>query len=305
MVTGGAGFIGRHLVADLLAAGYEVGVLDWAPRPQGAPGFDDIRYFQLRVEDPAIEDVLGAFRPSAVIHAAAQTSVANSWKDPMLNLASNVEGTLNLVRQVCRRAVSKIVYLSSAAVYGVPSALPITENHPTNPISPYGASKLAAEYFIRVYCEQASIQYVILRLANVYGPGQEPTSEAGVVSIFADRLGRGLPLLIEGTGDQTRDFVFVKDVSDAIRKAMGQEDSATLNIGSGTEISVNDLAKAIGRALGCRSLLEYVAPRPGDIPRSVFEISATRRLLHWETATPLESGLKLTLDSVAAKESRA
>ncbi|WP_342821488.1 NAD-dependent epimerase/dehydratase family protein [Desulfurococcus sp.] len=232
-----------------------------------------------------------------VIHAAAYVSVEESIRDPIKYLENNVLGTAKVSYECGKRGI-KLVYLSSAAVYGEPQKLPIGEDHPTRPLSPYGLSKLQGEEVLKVFASTYGLKYIILRLFNVYGPGQS-SSYAGVVTVFLEKASRGEPLVIYGDGAQTRDFVYIEDVAEVIESIAREEalNNEVFNIGSGKPTTIEDLAKTIMKLLGRELPIVRMPQRPGDITHSVADISKIVGLTQFKP-TPLEEGLKKTLSEL-------
>lgn len=304
LVTGGAGFIGSHVVERLMAAGHSIHVVDnlaTGRREHVPPGTG---FTQIGVENPALAVVFDAFRPEAVVHCAAQTGVAVSWGDPLLDAVSNVTGTANLLAACARHRVRRVIYLSSAAVYGNPDYLPVDETHPLRPTSPYGLTKRVGEEYLALFARQCGLETVALRLANVYGPRQRSDVDGGVVAVFAERLVAGLPLEVHGDGEQTRDFVFVGDVARAVQAAVetpgGLSPSpAVFNVSTGTAVSVRALIAKLEAAAGRTVEVHYGPPRPGDIRHSRLANDNARRHLGWAPETGLEQGLRLIAEAAA------
>ena len=297
MVTGGAGFIGSHLVRSLSRQGYKVLALDNLSRSP-VKRLEElsslgVKFVVADVRSSAVLDVISEFRPDYLVHCAALVSVEESFRKPMLYHAVNTSGTLKLALACKKKGVRRMVYISSAAVYGNPVKLPVDENHPTRPLSPYGASKLAGEGYVMSLAD-SRFKPISLRLFNVYGSGQNP-EYAGVISAFLDRVSREEPLVIHGDGLQTRDFVFIDDVLNAIVRALETDYVGVVNIGSGTEVSIRDLCRLFGKLVGGELKVVYSDPRPGDIRRSVAKIEEARRRLGWTPRTSLEDGLRRLL----------
>ncbi len=282
LVTGGAGFIGSHIVDALLNEGQEVLVIDDLSTGKKENleqtlenGNIDFRREDLRsTNKSALQDV------DLVFHEAAQIDLRRSVSEPILDMNINIGGTLNLLENMRKSGSGKIIYASSGgAVYGNPENLPCGEAHPANPVSPYGVSKLIAEKYISAYHELYGIDYVNLRYANVYGPRQDPAGEAGVISIFVGKALRKEPLLIFGDGSQTRDFIHVRDVVKANIMAIDNRfDNKTLNVGTGVETSVNELAEMIGKSIPESMKVKHVAKREGEVDRICLDISRIERL---------------------------
>ena len=302
LVTGGAGFIGSNLVRGLLERGDEVRVLDNFSTGSRAnlEGLDvDIVEGELR----SYERVHNAVRGTELVyHLGALGSVPRSVQDPLTSSAVNVEGTLNVLLAARDDGVRRVVYSSSSSVYGNSGELPRTEAMPTDPISPYGVAKLAAERycvsFSRVY---HGFESVVLRYFNVFGPRQSPFSQyAAVVPLFVTAIRGGRPVTIFGDGEQSRDFTFVGNVVDATIRA-GEADDASgqiFNVAAGSPGSVNLLAATIGRILELPVEKEYRDPRPGDVRDSWAEVSLAERVLGYRPSVGLEEGLRRTIESL-------
>jgi UDP-glucose 4-epimerase len=295
LVTGGAGFIGSHIVDSLLLSGAHVAVLDDLSTGRAENVRPGVRLYRVRVQDPGLDGVISSERPEVVFHQAAQVSVPASIRAPLADGEVNLLGTINLIEACLRHGAPKIVFASSAAVYGQPVYLPIDEEHPVAPLAPYGVSKLAAEFYLAMYARTRGLHYTVLRYANVYGPRQDAAGEGGVVAIFAGRLRRGEPPAIFGDGGQTRDFVHVRDVAAANRLAAAGGDGQVFNIGTGARITVNTLWETFCRVAGRRLAPVYAPPRPGDILHSSLSPEKARRELAWRAETALDKGLEETL----------
>ncbi|WP_322798543.1 NAD-dependent epimerase/dehydratase family protein [Thermoflexus sp.] len=291
LITGGAGFIGSHIVEAYLQQGHEVLVVDNLSRgrrenlPPGVP------LIVMDVRDPALRSVAADFRPEVLNHQAAQVDVAAATADPIEDASVNLLGTLNVLQAVARAGVRRVIVASSAAVYGEPERLPVEEDHPLRPISPYGLSKMAMEAYVRWLGERHEIEWVILRYGNVYGPRQTIVGEAGVVARFLRAMRDGSRPVIFGDGEQTRDFVHVADVARANLLALRRGAGGVYNIGTGREVSIRELYERLGRLLGDRGEAEYRPPRPGDIRRMVLKVERAARELGWEPRIFIEEGL--------------
>jgi UDP-glucose 4-epimerase len=276
------------LVVDNLATGSRSNV------PQAAS------FEELEVAGPAIERVLAQWRGEVVVHCAAQVSVATSVVDPALDARSNVLGTVRTVQAAVAGGCHSFVYVTTGgALYGEPRYLPCDEEHPIEPISPYGLSKWTGERYLHLLAS-GSMCRMVLRLANVYGPRQRADGEGGVVSIFAERMRSGLPVEINGDGQQTRDFVYVRDVVDAIVAAINATRSATVNVATERAVSVLDLYSELAAIAGYSKPPVFVAPRPGEVRHSRLAIAKARRELDWSPRTTFEAGLAETYASMAS-----
>ena len=292
LVTGGTGFIGSHIVDRLIEKNFQVIVLDKSVGFRNLWG-DSVTTYQIDLLDPQINDVFTKERPDYIIHLAAQISVSCSLADPIRDANVNILGTITLLKYAITYGVKKFIFASSAAVYGDPQYLPIDEEHPIQPTSFYGSSKAFAERYIQLYERLFKLEYCILRFANVYGPRQSPEGEAGVISIFMDQMISLRSLTIFGDGNQTRDFIFVKDVSEACVRALFLKKSHIINLGSGSQISLNYLVKTLREQFG-EAVIKYKEPRSGDIMHSCLNNERARKLLDWKPKYELHRGLRET-----------
>lgn len=296
LVTGGVGFVGAHVVRLLLEAGHGVAVLDdlSTGRPERVP--PEVRLHRVAVEDEAaVNRVLAEERPQAVFHLAAQVDVQVALREPLRDLTVNGLGSVALLEACRRHGVEQVVYASSAAVYGEPERLPLDEGARCRPLSPYGASKLAAEGYFWVYAQSLGLKATMLRFANVYGPGQEARAEGGVVASFAARVAKGEPPRIFGSGEQTRDFVYVTDVARAVLAAL-EGPGGLFNVGTGREASVLELARLFLEAAGLPGLEPvFEEARPGEIERSALDPSQAQAVLGWRPQVDLPEGVARTL----------
>jgi UDP-glucose 4-epimerase len=299
LVTGGAGFIGSNLVRALLARGDEVRVLDNFSTGNRAnlEGLDvDVVEGELRSYERVHNAVRGV---ELVFHLGALGSVPRSVADPLTSSAVNVEGTLNVLLAARDEGVRRVVYSSSSSVYGSRNELPVREDQPTDPISPYGVAKLAAERycvaFSRVYHRFES---VVVRYFNVFGPWQSPRSVyAAMVPLFITAIAEGRPIQVFGDGEQRRDFTYVDNVVDATLRAgdVSGANGRIFNVAASAPATVNDVADAIGRILGSPVVKEHGSPRPGDIRDSWADVTAAREVLGWEATIDLDEGLRRTI----------
>jgi UDP-glucose 4-epimerase len=304
LVTGGAGFIGSHLVDALLDRGDEVAMADHLVRSP-KPWFGEalLRGAQLYVADVrdlnAIRPAFAAARPEIVLHLAAQADVRHSVTDPSFDAQVNVAGTVAVLEAAREVGARRVVMASTAAVYGDPAEIPTGEDAPIAPLSPYGTSKAAAEWYLAQYRRLYGISTLALRMANVYGPRQDPRGEAGVVAIFCGAAASGGRATVFGNGAQTRDYVYVDDVVAAWLAAAGSDITGALNNSTGIETSVRELAEALDLAY------DFAAGRPGEIERSCLDPSAAATRLGWRAAVSLENGLRRTLGGVSPEVSPA
>jgi UDP-glucose 4-epimerase len=316
LVTGGAGFIGSHVVEAFLRAGFAVTVVD-----DLSSGFRENvpKDVTLHVIDVASGDMTRLVRYggfAAVAHLAAQTDVRKSVADPKHDAAINVIGTLNILEAVRSLAPGKrprIVFASTGgALYGDTTQRPTPESAPTNPDAPYGNAKLAAEYYLAYYGRVWGLEAVALRFGNVYGPRQNPDGEAGVIAIFSGRIVKKEPLIVYGTGDQTRDYVYVGDVADAFLAAAtqpipdaGDLTARAFNIGTGVETSVSELVTMLGEVTSKVPLIRNEAERAGEVSRSVLDARKAREHFGWRPKADLRRGLELTLGWIESRKAPA
>jgi len=291
LVTGGAGFIGYHVVKRLYNRGYEITVLDNLSRSTFEKEIREMGIKLIEADIRDLDQIEEYFRNiDAVIHLAALVDVRESMSKPLLYNDVNVKGTLNVLLASKKNNVKKLIFASSAAVYGEPKYLPIDEKHTLRPLSIYGSTKVASEGYCFSF-NNSGLRTVILRLFNVYGEGQSK-AYAGVITTFIRRLLQGLPPIIFGDGNNTRDFIYVSDVANAFLLALEREfDDSVFNIGTGIATSVNDIAYKLIDL--CKVNLEpiYSEPRPGDIKHSVADISKARKILGFKVNTSLDEGL--------------
>ena len=289
LITGGAGFIGGHIVRRLRERGYEVYAIDDLSTGS-ASNVSGAQLIELDITDASTARVVEQIRPDVVVHAAAQTSVPASHADPARDRAVNYDGTLNVLRGAQLAGTRRFVFLSSGgAIYGETTLA--TETDEPRPVSPYGLNKLAAEHEIAA----SGIPYANLRLANVYGPGQRAGLEGGVVAIFAERLHRDRRVIIYGSGEQTRDLVHVDDVVGAVVHAIDTPQSGTWNVGTGRDTSIKRLLRLMEKLTDTSAEVSFAPSRPGDVPRSSLSPARTRRSLGWSPSVPLEAGLQTVL----------
>ena len=297
LVTGGAGFIGSHVVDRLLADGHAVDAVDnltTGRRERVNPG---ARLHVCDLRDARLDAVVAAARPDMVVHLAAQAAVPRSVADPVFDASVNVLGTIALL-EACRRAgVQRALYTSSGgAGYGDTDVLPTPEDHPLRPASPYGVSKITAEHYLECWAGLTGGSGLTLRLANIYGPRQDPAGEAGVIAIFTSRLLAGQTCIVNGDGEQTRDYVFVGDVADAVARGVTSADvTGTVNIGTGAQTSVNELHHRLARLAGVNRPAEHAPAKPGEQRRSVLDATRAKTLLGWSARTTLDEGLTQTI----------
>jgi UDP-glucose 4-epimerase len=289
LVTGGAGFIGQHLVSGLLAQGDQPIVIDSMVHGSQPILPDGVSLIDMDITAPGTPEVIASLEPDAIVHAAAQVSVARSMADPELDRAVNVLGTEAVIEGARKSGNVRLIFISTGgAIYGETSR-PATEETPPNPKSYYGAHKYLAERYV----ELSGLPYAIVRLANVYGPGQRKDLEGGVVSIFADRLRGGLPITIHGDGNQSRDLIHVHDVVSAIQTLIGFSGSGLWNIGTGIETSINQLLATMELAFNSAASKTHTTTRPGDVIRSCLDSTKIQQETGWAPRITVEAGVRL------------
>jgi UDP-glucose 4-epimerase len=305
LVTGGSGFIGSNLVDRLLAEGNSVDVVDnlatgkLANLAEARRGAHALTIHNLDIRAPELVALAERQKPEVVFHIAAQSSVSVSVADPTLDAAVNALGTVNVLEAARAAGSRKVVYAASGGtIYGDvdPRDFPVKETHSQRPLSPYGVSKKVGHDYLTAYRELHQLEFTSLALANVYGPRQDPHGEAGVVSIFGARLLSGQPCTIFGTGEDTRDYVFVDDVVDAFVRAATKGGGLLINIGSGRETSVNQLYKTMAAAAEVTAPALHGPPRAGDLARSVLDPGRAEIHLGWKPWTTLDAGTAAVLD---------
>ena len=295
-VTGGAGFIGSHLVDALVTRGDDVLVIDDLSRGRREQVNPAARLLVLDVGDASLRDAIADWRAEVVLHEAAQIDVRYSVRDPVADAHANVVGTVNLLAACTAAGVRRVVFASTGgAIYGDTGVIPTPETHPCAPFSPYGTSKLCAETYGGTFQRIRGLEFVALRYGNVYGPRQDPHGEAGVIAVFATRLLRGEPAVINGDGDQTRDYVYVGDVVRANLRALDVATPAVFNIGTGCETDVNTLFRRLRELAGAAAEERHGPAQPGEQRRSCLDIGAARAELGWEPEVSLDDGLARTL----------
>ncbi len=296
LVTGGAGFIGSHIVDALLAAGHAVHVLDNLSNGlrENVPAGAVLHASDL--SDPAVPALFETYRYEALFHLAAQIDVRRSVADPAFDASVNVLGMLALLEAGRQAGLRHIVFSSSGgAIYGEPARTPQDEAHPERPLSPYGVSKLVAERYLDYYARAYGIHTVSLRYANVYGPRQTPEGDAGVIAVFIGRMLQGLPVTIYGDGNQTRDYVYVEDVVRANMLALRYQGNGAFNVGTGVETSVRALYDMLARLTDAGAGFALHDARRGEVERSVLDPTLAATALGWQPACSLEVGLERTI----------
>jgi UDP-glucose 4-epimerase len=297
LVTGGAGFIGSHLVDRLLADGDRVAVIDDLSSGRTGSLSREAELHELDICSAEIAGTVARIRPDIVFHFAAQMSVSFSVREPVIDARINVMGSLNLMEAVRGSGNAKFVFASTGgAIYGEPERIPVVETDPRRPLSPYAASKFAVEQYLATYRAAYGFDYSIVRLGNVYGPRQDPHGEAGVIAIFMRAMLADEPVRIFGDGTDQRDYVYVSDAVDAALRAAQDGEPTAYNVGSGVGTDVNTLARRLAVLTGYRREPAYAAARDGDLRRIVLDSTKAERELGWRRRVGLDEGLERTVD---------
>ena len=299
LVTGGAGFIGSHVVDGCLAAGHDVSVID--DLSTGKRANLDARA-RLHVVDlcdqAAVEHVIAQERPEVICHLAAKANVRESMVEPILYARVNIIGSLVLLEAARKHGVRKVVYASTGgAVYGEPEYLPVDEAHPIKPVDPYGASKHHVEHYLYIYRLHFGVDYTILRFPNVYGPRQDPFGEAGVVAIWTERMLNDKEAVINGSGDQERDFCYVGDIARANVLALTRGSGEIYNLGTGIGTSINRVYASLKKATGYQRPEIHGSAKQGEVWRTYLKVDKAREGLGWCAEVPLDEGLTRTVAS--------
>ena len=305
IVTGGAGFIGSHIVDAYIGLGHDVLVLDslW---DHGGGRRENIHpkaeFVLMDIREAGVSKVFTDYKPEIVCHHAAQHSVAIGARDPQFDASVNVLGLLNILDAAVGAGARKAIFASSAATYGDVDALPFDETTPQRPISPYGITKMVAEHYLRFYHREHGLDYTALRYGNVYGPRQDPNGEAGVIAIFIGKFLNQQGVRIDSDGEQTRDYVYVGDVAAANVAALDRGSAMELCIGTGNRTSVNAIYQALVKATGFEAPIEHAPRRAGDARDVQFNPAKAKRELGWEPKTGLLDGMQRTVDYFRERE---
>ncbi len=299
IVTGGAGFIGSHIVESFLAKGHDVLVVDslWehgGGRRNNVP--ERASFIHMDIRDQNITRIFQEFKPEVVCHHAAQHSVAIGSRDPILDAQVNVIGLLNVLDNAVKVGTRKIIFASSGATFGTPDMLPMNEQTPQRPESPYGITKMVAEHYLRFYQHEHGLDFTALRYGNVYGPRQDPNGEAGVISIFIGKFLHQQGIRIDWDGEQTRDYVFVKDVAALNILALEGGSGICFCIGTGLRTSVNQIYKALCEITGFEAPITQGPKRSGDARDAQFDASLAKAELGWTPHVRLLDGMRETVD---------
>jgi len=294
LVTGGAGFIGSHIVDAYIKQGHNVVIIDDLSTGDIKNVNPRAVFINQDIQNSQIEQAFKEFEFDIINHHAAQINVRRSLEDPLFDARVNVIGSLNLLNLSAKYKIKRFIFSSSGgAIYGEPENYPITEDFSAEPLSPYGAAKFAVEHYIKVFAKLYNFDYVILRYSNVYGPRQISKSEAGVISIFINQILENKECFVNGDGEQTRDYIYVSDVVKANLLALNAN-SDYFNIGTGIETSVNTLLDVLGKILNKEIPHKHRAPICGEVFKNVLNFSKVKKILGWTPEVPLIKGIELT-----------
>ena len=295
LITGGYGFIGSFVAEAFYSEGHDVYIIDNLSTGNRNHVKFKHQFYKLNIEDPECEAVFEANKPDVVIHLAAQVNVDISMKDPYTDTKTNVLGLVNMLQLSKKYGVKKLVFASSAAVYGLNEEIPLKEDSLCNPLSPYGINKWVGEQYCEKWSEIYDVDTLYFRFSNVYGPKQGTIGEGGVISIFIDRVLHGKNLVVFGDGEQTRDFIYVKDVAEAIYRSVEYDLSGVYNLSTNTEISINKFIEGLEK-MGRMTEIVYEDPKPGDIKYSRLDNSKIKKELDWVPLHNFQEGLEKTFE---------
>ena len=296
LVTGGAGFIGSHVVDAYIKAGHEVVVIDNLSNGVKENINPKAKFYEMDIRDSKVEDVMKQHNFDIVNHHAAQINVRESINNPREDYEINVDALMKLLGYCVKYNVKKFINISSGgAIYDVNGEMPLKENAKKQPSTPYGLSKLSAEYYLNYTGEYHDLKFTTLRYANIFGPRQNPEGEAGVISIFISKMMADENIEIFGSGKQTRDFVYVKDVVQANLLAIENADNEAVNIGTGKETSVNELFEKTAELMNYSKEAEHIPEKKGDVMRNSLDVEKAKQVLKWEPKYGLEKGLRETI----------
>jgi UDP-glucose 4-epimerase len=304
LVTGGAGFIGSHVVDQMIAAGHDVAVVDSLVTGRKSNLNPKARFYQVDIRDAAaLREVFAAERPEVVDHHAAQMNVRRSVAEPQYDADVNIHGSLNLLELTREFGVRKVIYISSGgAAYGEPVYLPCDEDHPVKPLCPYGLTKYAVEMYLYIYQQTYGLDYTVIRYPNVFGPRQDPLGEAGVIAIFTGQMLRDQPVTIFGNGEQVRDYVHVSDCARANVLALSKGSGRVYNLGSETGTTVNQLFQHLKNVTGYQHDANYAPAKLGETFQIYLTAKRAKQELGWEMTIGLEDGLRSTVEFARQNE---
>ncbi|MFA5050679.1 MAG: NAD-dependent epimerase/dehydratase family protein [Patescibacteria group bacterium] len=297
LVIGGAGFIGSHLTDRLIEEKYKVAVIDNLSTGKKENLNPRAKFYQIDILSPRISKIFQKEKPEIVFHYAAQIDVRKSVENPMEDAKINILGGLNLLENCKKFKVKKIIFASTGgAIYGDADIIPTSEDYPEFPLSPYGIAKLTIEKYLNYYCKIFGLSYIALRFANVYGPRQNSKGEAGIIAIFCDKMLSGKQPIINGSGKQTRDFVYVKDVVEAAVLALKKNKVGTFNIGTSKETDINTIFKKLKELTGSKYKEIHCPEKLGEQKRSCLTYFKAKKELGWQPKYNLDNGLRQTVE---------
>ena len=297
LVTGGAGFIGSHVVDKYVELGHNVEVIDDMSRGKEANKRDDVVYHKLDIRSNEISSIFDRGKFDVLNHHAAQMDIRKSVDDPSEDADINIVGSLNVLNNCIRTEVRQVIFASTGgAIYGEQSEYPAPEDHDTNPVSPYGIAKLSLEKYLYYFNVEYGLNFNILRYSNVYGPRQNPHGEAGVIAIFALKLLKNEDVVINGDGKQTRDYTYVDDIVRLNEKVLGADDNSIVNAGRGVEIDVNELYEILSQNIDSTKHVTHGPAVSGEQRRSSIDSDRAKKLYGWKAEIEIEEGIEKTVD---------
>lgn len=297
LVTGGAGFIGSHVVDTFLANGFKVVIVDDLSTGRASNLNPDAKFYQLDIRSPQLLDIFEQERPDFVSHHAAQMDVRRSVAQPLFDADVNILGSINMIECARKVGIQRFIYISTGgAVYGEPEYLPCDENHPINPICQYGASKHTVEHYLYMYQVNYNLNYTVIRYPNVYGPRQDPHGEAGVVAIFTRQMMNDEQVIINGDGEQTRDFVYVGDCAFGNLLASQKNVNGIFNLGMGRPTSINEIFESLKKITGYQKEPVYGPAKLGETRHIYLDSSKARQVLGWAPTVDLDDGMAKTVE---------
>ncbi|RMF94499.1 MAG: NAD-dependent epimerase/dehydratase family protein [Candidatus Schekmanbacteria bacterium] len=297
LVTGGAGFIGSHIVDALIDDGFTVSIVDNLATGKERNINPSAHFYKIDIRDEKLSDVFDREKPDIVFHLAAQMDVRKSVEDPSYDADVNVRGAINLLENSKRTGVEKLLFSSTGgAIYGEPETFPVKEDHPIRPLSPYGLTKFVFENYLGLYERLYGFKYTVLRYPNVYGPRQDPHGEAGVVAIFSQQMLTGVQPKIFGDGNKTRDYVFIEDIVKANMICIEKGEGEILNLGWGKEVKDIEIFEAVRDAVGANVEPFFAEPRLGEIERISLDASKAEKIIGWKPTIPLKEGVRRAVE---------